>query len=314
MTGSQRTTLTAGALLVALLVSATVTLTRVERLRMGSTLEEVLYLPSPKVIKRLSLGYDGLMADVYWTRAVQYFGGHHASGADEFKLLAPLLEITTYLDPHLLVAYEFGANFLAPRPPNGAGEPERAIRLVENGIRANPDAWRLYYDLGFIYYFEKKDYAKAADAFQRGSRIAGAHPFMGILAASMAQHAGDMQMARMLWTATLDTTKDKQIRDNAVKHLRALKADEDVTILENIAREYHRRTGHWPNSFRQLIFARLLPGVPFDPVGKPYKLMSDGRFEVADPKALPFISQGLPLLTIDRGTEYSLSDPAQSQN
>ncbi|MBV8476139.1 MAG: hypothetical protein JOZ36_05695, partial [Acidobacteria bacterium] len=64
MTGSQRTTLTAGALLVALLVSATVTLTRVERLRMGSTLEEVLYLPSPKVIKRLSLGYDGLMADV----------------------------------------------------------------------------------------------------------------------------------------------------------------------------------------------------------------------------------------------------------
>ena len=31
---------------------------------------------SPKAVKRLSLGYDGLLADIYWTRAVQYFGGH----------------------------------------------------------------------------------------------------------------------------------------------------------------------------------------------------------------------------------------------
>lgn len=293
MTASQRTTATASILFVTLLLSTIMTLTRVDRVRTGSTLEEVLYLPSPKIVKRLSLGYDGLLADIYWTRAVQYFGSHLQSSRG-FKLLAPLLEITTYLDPHLLVAYEFGANFLAPPPPNGAGEPDRAIQLVENGIKANPHAWRLSYNLGFIYYFEKRDYAKAAEAFQRSAEIPGAHPFVRIMAANMAQHAGEIQMARMLWTTTLETNKDKEIRENAIKHLRALKVDEDITALEKIADQYHTRTGRWPSSFAQLISAGLLPGVPVDPLDHAYKLMPEGRFEVADPKALPFINKGYP--------------------
>ena len=115
-----------------------------------ATLEEVLYISSPKALKRLSLGYNGLLADIYWTRAVQYFGNKHHDGAQRYDLLAPLLEITTTLDPHLLVAYEYGANFLASKPPNGAGMPERAIELVEYGIRNNPDDWRLYYEMGLF--------------------------------------------------------------------------------------------------------------------------------------------------------------------
>ncbi len=294
MTASQRITVLASALLVVMLLGTTLTLRRVDRLRTGSTLEEILYIPSPAAIKRLSLGYDGLMADIYWTRAVQYFGGRHAAHVGHYQLLGPLLEITTYLDPHLLVAYEFGANFLAPPEPNGAGEPDRAIKLVEAGIRANPNAWRLYYNLGFIYYFEKKDYVQAAEAFQRGSEVPNAHPVLGVLAASMAQHAGDIQMARLLWTTTLKTTRDRQIQDNARKHLRALQVDEDVTVLEKIAEIYHSRTGRWPASFAQLTSAGLLRGLPLDPLGKPYKLMPEGRFEVSDAADLPFIQKGYP--------------------
>jgi hypothetical protein len=101
-------------------------------------------------------------------------------------------------------------------------------------------------------------------------------------------------MARMLWTATLETSKDQQIQDNATKHLRALKVDEDVTTLEKIADEYRGKTGRWPASFAQLVSAGLLAGIPVDPLGKPYKLMPEGRFEVADPAALPFINKGYP--------------------
>ena len=90
------------------------------------------------------LGFDGLMACIYWTRTVQYFGHRHFDMAHTYNELAPLLEITTALDPHLLPAYEFGASFLAPKPPNGAGEPVRAIQLMEYGIEHNPDNWRLY--------------------------------------------------------------------------------------------------------------------------------------------------------------------------
>ena len=74
--------------------------------------EEVLYLPSGKVIKTLSLGHNGLLADIYWMRAVQYYGGKRLKNEKRFDLLAPLIGIATTLDPQLIHAYRFCAIFL----------------------------------------------------------------------------------------------------------------------------------------------------------------------------------------------------------
>jgi len=263
-------------------------------LRSQSTLEDVLYISSPKVLKRISLGYDGLLADIYWTRVVQYFGSRHYIGAKRYALLAPLLDITTVLDPHLTVAYEFGANFLGPRPPNGAGMTQEAINLVNFGIRNNPDDWRLYYELGFIYYMDLHDYAHAADAFARGSKVPDAHPFLKVLAALMAEHAGETRTAQILWTTTYETTKDKNIRANALAHLRALRVDQDVTALDELIARYKQMTGRLPANFVEMQRLGLLQGVPVDPLGQTYKLMPDGQVEVRDPDDLPFLEKGLP--------------------
>src|SRR5579863_10518128 len=103
MSSSSRVTVVASLLLIASLAASIGVLQRVDAARPAATLTEVLYIPSPRVLKRLSLGYDGLLADIYWTRAVQYFGNKHYEGARHYELLAPLLEITTALDPHMLV-------------------------------------------------------------------------------------------------------------------------------------------------------------------------------------------------------------------
>ena len=294
MSSRRRTTFFASILLTFFLGASVFTLVQVDRMRTGASLQEVLYITSPKAVKRLSLGYEGLLADVYWTRAVQYFGNKHHILARDYSLLAPLLEITTYLDPHLVLAYEFGANFLSPQPPEGAGEPKRAIQLVENGIRSNPNEWRLYYDLGFIYYLELHDYPQAAEAFSRGAERPGAHPFLKILAAKMAQSAGEIETARMLWITTFESANDKQIKLNAAAHLKALQSDENVLVLEKLVRLYQERTGHPPASLVDLVYANMLRDVPLDPAGRPYKLTSDGRIEVRNPDDIPFITQGLP--------------------
>jgi hypothetical protein len=291
---TRRVTIAASLLLIAFLAASVATLRQIDRLRTGASLQEVLYIPSPKALKRLSLGYDGLLADIYWTRAVQYFGSKHHQGAQQFELLGPLLEITTGLDPHLTVAYEFGANFLAPKPPNGAGMPERAVELAEYGIRNNPDDWHIYYNLGFIYYTELKDYRSAADAFARGSRVPNAHPFLRIMAAQMAQHAGESEMAKLMWATTYQTTGDSAVRANAAAHLRALQVNEDVSNLERLISEYRDKTGHLPSDFSAMQAAGLLQAIPVDPLGKPYQLMSDGSVEVHDPDDLPFIEKGAP--------------------
>jgi len=294
MTGSRRVTIVFSLLLTVSLAGSVFLLHRLDQVRSNATLEEVLYISSPQALKRLSLGYSGLLADIYWTRAVQYFGSKHHDGARRFDLLAPLLEITTTLDPHLLVAYEYGANFLAPKPPAGAGMPERAVQLEEFGIRNNPNEWRLYYNQGFIRYMELKDYAGAADAFARGSRVPNAHPFLTVLAGRMAEHAGDRQMARMMWSTSYQTTRDPNVRANAAAHLRALQVEEDVTNLEALASRYQQQTGRFPSSFSDLETAGLLRGTPRDPLGKTYKLMPDGRVEVRTPDDFPFIQKGTP--------------------
>ncbi len=290
----QKTTMVASACLILSLAGSVFVLHRTDQLRPLPTLDEVLFLSSPKVIKRASLGYDGLVACIYWTRAVQYFGYRHHSFAASYDLLAPLLEITTHLDPHLLVAYEFGTSFLAPQPPHGAGQPERAIELMEYGIQNNPDNWRLYYDLGFVYYMELRDYKKAAETFERGSHVPNAHPFLKVMAAQMAEHAGEYETARMLWSATYQTAQDAQIKENAVEHLRALRVDEDVLHLQEAVTRFGERTGRLPASVAELVAAEGLAGTPVDPDGRPYKLTPEGRVEIRVPDDFPFATKGLP--------------------
>lgn len=289
-----RTTLIASVVLLVCLVTSAFALHHLDRIRSRASVEEVLYISSPKIVKRMSLGYNGLLADVYWTRAVQYFGTKHVQGSRRYELLAPFLEITTALDPHLTIAYEFGANFLAPPPPYGAGMPLRAIQLADYGIRNNPDDWKLYYNLGFIYYMELKDYPKAADAFARGAKVPGAHPFLKTMAAQMAEHAGEVRMARMMWMTEYQSTNDRDIRANAISHLRALQIDEDVSNLEKLVSIYRDRTGNWPTNFSDLIATGILPELPLDPLGQPYKLAPEGRVEVREPDKFPFIEKGAP--------------------
>ena len=267
---------------------------RVDEIRPRANIEDVLYISSPKMVKRASLGFEGLMACIYWTRTVQYFGHRHFLRSRSYNELAPLLEITTALDPRMIPAYQFGASFLAPAPPNGAGEPVRAIELLKYGIQHNPDNWHLYYDMGFVYYTELKDYKRAAQVFEQGSRVPDAHPFLKLLAAQMAEHASDYETARMLWTATYESSKESNIRQNAIEHLRSIRVDEEVTRLQEAVTRFEQRNGCIPATLWELAAAEHLRGIPVDPDGNPYILTFDGQVQVAKPEDFPFVTKGIP--------------------
>jgi len=294
MSSRRRTTIIATGCMLVSMTASVLLLRHIDQMRPKATIEDVLYIDSPKMVKRASLGFNGLMACIYWTRTVQYFGHRHYTRQQTYNELAPLLEITTALDPHMLPAYQFGASFLAPTPPNGAGEPARAIQLMEYGIDHNPDNWQLYYNLGFVYYTELKDYKKASEIFERGSKVPNAHPFMKVMAAQMAEHAGDFKTARMLWSATFETSGETNIRQNALEHLRAIQVDEDVTRLQAAVTRFGEHTGRLPASMQQLVEGEHLPGSPSDPDGNAYQLDHEGRILVQNPDDFPFITKGMP--------------------
>ncbi len=294
MKSRKRTTIVAGSLLAVSMMGCILLLRHIDRTRTVPIVDDSLYITSPKIVRHASLGFDGLMACIYWTRAVQYFGHRHFLLSHSYNELAPLLTIATTLDPHMLPAYQFGASFLAPSPPNGAGQPDRAIQLMEYGIAQNPNEWRLYYDLGFVYYTELKNYSKAAEVFDRGARVPNAHPFLRVLAAQMAEHAEDFATARLLWTAAYETSNSPEIRQNAVEHLRAIQVDEDVTNLQTAVTRFAQREGRFPMSLWELAGGEHLPGIPVDPDGNAYELSVDGRVLVASPDDFSFITKGLP--------------------
>jgi len=259
----------------AVLVPTQMTLNR--RLAPYRETPEMIWVPSGKILRALSLGHNGLLADIYWTRAVQYYGRQRVDRKFEYPLLSSLLDITVALDPQLLIAYKFGGVFLAAPPPYGTGEPQKAVALLRLALRENPGEWRLWHDLGFVYYWELKDYKAASEAYLQGSRNPNAAPWMQVMAAVILQKGGDRQTSRFLWTEIFNSSEDVTIRENARDHIDTLRALDDIEELERRAATFHGQTGRWPLAAQELIAAGLLQGIPLDPAQHPYQFQPDGK-------------------------------------
>jgi len=237
-------------------------------------------LRSGKLVKWMSLEYAPLMADIYWTRVVQYYGNKHVQGQANLDLLWPLLDVTTTLDPNLIVAYRFGAMFLSQAPPAGAGRPDQAVELIRRGIQANPDYWRLYEDLGFVYYTDLKDYQKASEAFLEGSQKPGAQVWMKVMAAKIAAEGESFSTSMFLWKDIYESSSDPMIKENALQRLKLLKAQEDCKQLDALADEYAKRNRRCPARMSDLVQAGLLPGLRKDPEGFVYVFGEEGKAEL----------------------------------
>jgi hypothetical protein len=242
--------------------------------------DDQVMLRSSKLVKGLSLEYAPLLADIYWTRVVQYFGNKRAENQVDLRLLWPLLDVTSVLDPQLMPVYHFGSTFLSDAPPRGAGRPDLAVELLERGLKANPEEWRLYYDLGFVYYFDRKDYAKASAALYEGSKNPKAFIWMKTMAAKIATEGSSTETSNFLWQDVYNTTKDPLVKQNALRHLQLLRAEEDRKQIDAAGDEYHKRFGRPPGRISELVESGLLRGAPVDALGYAYILSDAGKAEL----------------------------------
>jgi hypothetical protein len=163
--------------LVVLLVSATTTQVVLEgKLQRPVMKPGVNWIQSPGLMRRLAFGFNAIWADVYWIRAVQYFGSTSLSTDEHknFDQLYPLLDITTSLDPHFNIAID-SDRFCCPKDfPTDPGIPIKRFMLLQKGMREMPDKWQYYHDAGFINYWWRRDAQAAADWFMKASKMPGA--------------------------------------------------------------------------------------------------------------------------------------------
>jgi tetratricopeptide (TPR) repeat protein len=291
MNNERLNTITLGLVVVVGIASAALLVRWTDKLRPPvdpNAIDESLYL-NDKTARRISLGFNGLAADWYWMRSLQYVGkkiGNYEGDIRlddlnnlNLKLLVPLLETSTTLDPEFIAPYEYAAVILP------AIDVQQAIRLTEKGINANPNAWRLYHHLGYIYWREGQ-YQLASETYGRGAQTPGAPAWMEAMKAKLLSEGGSRSTAREIYTRMYDQSSDEQIRDMARKHLQQLDSLDQRDGLRKLFAAYQTRTGKCPESWRELeqIFRTLrIPidqsGAPVDPSGAPYVLKA-GACEV----------------------------------
>jgi hypothetical protein len=290
----------AATIAVLLLLGAAASIQRVREARFPQPVivDDSMYITSGKAAQRLAVGYSALAADLYWIRAIQYYGdvklrlakelagkapgpAQGAPGAPtDYRLLYPLLDLTTTLDPRFNIAYRFGAIFLAEAYPGGAGRTDLAIALLEKGLAVRPDKWEYMQDIGFVHYWWRHDYKAAAEWFDRAGSTPGAPWFLKSLAATTLAEGGDRASSRTMWQALRESAEIDWLRNDAERRLMQLDTLDFIDQVQ-AAVDRTRAMGGPASSWTDLVRGGVVRGIPVDPTGTPLELDADGKVQLS---------------------------------
>lgn len=251
-------------------------------------------------LKGFAFGAEGMLADWYWIRSLQYVGDKILKYQGEInvedlrpldpRLLYPMLDNATDLDPHFMAAYSYGALVL-PAIDSGL-----AVKLTEKGIANNPEAWRLYQYLGYIHW-RNGNYEAAAVAYDTGSRIAGSAVFMKQMAALMRTQGGSRETARQMYTQLAAEAEDEQARFSAELRLKQLESLDERDAVNAALEDLRDRAGKCSTRISELpgllrpergSFRVNERGELVDPTGVPYVLnVNECRIELSETSKIP---------------------------
>lgn len=248
--------------------------------------DEDLYL-SARNLSLIGSDFRGLLADWYWIQSLQYMGDKVLNYQGDVnvnnlrplnpRLLYPMLDTATTLDPHFITAYSYGAAIL-PAINN-----EQAVKLLEKGISENPENWRLYHNLGFIYW-QSKDYSKASALYEEGSKKEGAPVWMRQMSASMQARGGTREFARQIYKQMYETAEDVQTKSFAELRFAQIQSLDELDTINSGLQIFQKRNNRCPQNWRE-IMPYLEKTVP--PYGD--ALQRNEKSEMLDPTGVPYV-------------------------
>ncbi len=136
--------------------------------------KDLLYLPSPEMLKILSVGNPNLMADIFYLWSIQYYSGFQPS--ERFLYLDTVYNLITDLDPRYFDAYRIGALIMGIQTGGDQVQLKATVqRLFDKGLRNLPQSWELAEAAAWDMFMRFKDrraalhYAEVAVQTARGS-------------------------------------------------------------------------------------------------------------------------------------------------
>lgn len=207
-------------------------------------------------LKGYALGFEGLIADWYWMKSLQYVGDKIFKNKENLnledlsalnpRLLYPYLDTATTLDPHFTEVYAYGAVILP------AIDREQAIKLTEKGIAENPDEWRLYQHLGYIYW-RLGNYEKAAEVYARGATVKDAPTFLRAMSARMKTQGNDRETARAIYAQMFQEAQDDQSREAAKIRLLELDSLDELDGIRQALKDFQAKNTRCAENWNELL-------------------------------------------------------------
>jgi tetratricopeptide (TPR) repeat protein len=228
-------------------------------------LQRFMYLPRGEYLRVAVLGFEQVVADLLWIQAIQAMGERKVTEEDGHWIYRALDVITT-LDPKFERVYEAGGIALVTLVVLA----EESNRILEKGVQYNPDVWTLPYLLGFNYYFEFHDDAKAADYIARASRLPGAPKYLAPLAARLYVSAREPQVAIDMLARMYEQTSDENVKQILERRLKEVVVERDLQLLEEAISRYRRLYKRAPERLEDLVGPGLLRALPREPFGGRY--------------------------------------------
>jgi hypothetical protein len=201
---------------------------------------DVAFVPEPGLARLAAFGFDALLGDYYWMRAVQIVGSDEGAVGRSHHL-GRLIDVVTTLDPWVDHAYRFAAVWMT----DDEAAVRHANRILERGIAHHPDEWRNRFYLGFNHFFYLGEPAAAADVLEPALELHGAPRYLGRLVARLRSDAGggEIESAAAFLSELLRQTQDPFARAEYEKALDEIEAERRARVLDAAREEFRRRHG-----------------------------------------------------------------------
>ena len=226
------------------------------------------FVPTPRVARMASFGFEALIADYYWLQAVQVAGAAETIGVDEAAHLGRLVDVVTTLNPQVDHPYRFAAVWLT----HSREQVLEGNRLLEKAIAHHPDDWRNPFYLGFNHFYYLSDFTAAAASLEQAVGLAGTPAWVPRLVARLKSQQGDIDVAAVFLRERLEQTDDEE------------EAARISTALDEIEIEYKARMLDRARAAYRQLAGRDIQDVG-DLVRDPYRVLE--RLPSPEPDALP---------------------------
>jgi tetratricopeptide (TPR) repeat protein len=211
---------------------------------------------------------------------MMYFGGLVQESTGKAKYIPPDYEgmiqnikTAIKLDPYNMDAYYFAQAILTW----DTGRITEANDILEFGMRYRDWDFYLPYFAGFNYAYFLKDYKNAARYYKRAADLTG-NDLLIRLTSRYLYESRQTELAIAYLKNMKRTAHNQAVKQSLEIRLRAL---EEIRRVEIAIEKFTKKTGHRPNSLKELLENGYLESEPVDPYGGHIFLDEMGQVKVS---------------------------------